>query len=290
MTTELDRGTTDSGHCVSGSRIIWRPVAIRQVEILQVKDSDARCGMFQDRYMIALSSGCTRTIRYRHRIVEQEKGTFVLIEPGEVHVSRPASGLESMDVMFIDPPIVRRIAAAEGIGDVHWRVLTAVDNDLACDFRTTLASLRCDKQEARVAFDVFVGRAIRCYAVGHFHSDRIGQDRALVRDARELLHDRMVDRISIKEIAKQLGVSPSHLVRSFSAELGTPPHRYLVHVRVERARALIANGLSAIDSAHAVGFADQSHLHRHFTKIIGLTPGEYARTVRGHDVSSLTLL
>jgi AraC-like DNA-binding protein len=266
-----------------GTRIIWRPVANPLLEILQVRDSVMRCGMFQDRYVLALSSGCGRTIKYRGRTVEQEDGAFFLSEPGDVHTSPAASGVESMDVMFIDPSVVRRVGTANGFGDVHWRAITVRDDELARDFRTTLSLLRDgDPATSRTAFDEFLACAIHRYGDGRMHSNRVRQDRALVRTARGLLHDRMREPIALSEIAEHLGITTSHLVRSFSAELGTPPHRYLVHLRVERARALLANGFSIVESAHSVGFADQSHLHRHFTRIIGMTPGEYARSVRTH--------
>jgi AraC-like DNA-binding protein len=76
------------------------------------------------------------------------------------------------------------------------------------------------------------------------------------------------------------GLSPYQLSRAFRAHAGLPPHAYLVHVRVRRAQRLLAAGWSAADAATGAGFADQSHLHRHFTRIVGVTPGVYARGAR----------
>jgi AraC-like DNA-binding protein len=65
-------------------------------------------------------------------------------------------------------------------------------------------------------------------------------------------------------------------VRSFGREFGLPPHRYLVGRRVEAARRRLLDGEPIADVATAVGFHDQSHLHRHFTRLLGVTPRKFA--------------
>ncbi len=56
-----------------------------------------------------------------------------------------------------------------------------------------------------------------------------------------------------------------------------PPHAYLENVRIRQAERLIRSGLSLADVAVHVGFSSQSHMTRSFKKIIGVTPGQYAR-------------
>ena len=65
-------------------------------------------------------------------------------------------------------------------------------------------------------------------------------------------------------------------MRSFGREFGLPPHRYLVGRRVEAARRRLLDGEHIADVAAAVGFHDQSHLHRHFTRLVGTTPRRFA--------------
>jgi AraC-like DNA-binding protein len=67
------------------------------------------------------------------------------------------------------------------------------------------------------------------------------------------------------------------LIRGFRAAFGFTPHQYLTHLRLERARHLLRRGHDCGETAHAVGFYDQSQLNRHFVKHLGVTPGAIPR-------------
>ncbi|MDP3889864.1 AraC family transcriptional regulator [Nocardioides sp.] len=103
-------------------------------------------------------------------------------------------------------------------------------------------------------------------------------DRTTARRLRELLDARVVEGVALSGAGQDLGVSASHLVRSFSAEYGIAPHRYLTGRRIDRARRLLLAGHRAADVAVAVGFHDQAHLTRHFKRLLGVTPGAFARS------------
>ncbi|MFT3775973.1 MAG: helix-turn-helix transcriptional regulator [Minicystis sp.] len=100
-----------------------------------------------------------------------------------------------------------------------------------------------------------------------------------MRRAREYLHDAVAEKVTLDALADHAGLDKFHLVRAFRAEVGLPPYDYLTHVRVARAARLLARGASAAEAAQAVGFYDESQLHRHFRRIIGLTPGRFARSL-----------
>ncbi|MBM9618981.1 AraC family transcriptional regulator [Streptomyces zhihengii] len=95
--------------------------------------------------------------------------------------------------------------------------------------------------------------------------------------ARQVLEDRMADPPSLEELAQDLGTSPFALLRAFKAAYGLPPHTWLTDARVRRARRLLDGGAAPADAAVAVGFTDQPHLNRHFTRIVGVPPGAYRR-------------
>jgi AraC family transcriptional regulator len=79
----------------------------------------------------------------------------------------------------------------------------------------------------------------------------------------------------LNDIAEAVHLSPFHVARLFKQALGVSPHQYLIQVRVNSARSLLSAGSgerSLAEVASAVGFADQSHLTRHFKRLLGVTP------------------
>lgn len=102
------------------------------------------------------------------------------------------------------------------------------------------------------------------------------RDAPLARQLREMLDDRLFESFTIAEAARILGVHPSHLVRAFSKAYGIAPYRYITGRRVDRARRLLLDGIPASEAAVEAGFHDQSHLTRHFRRVLGTTPGAFA--------------
>lgn len=93
--------------------------------------------------------------------------------------------------------------------------------------------------------------------------------------ARGVLEERLADPPTLEQLATDLGVSPFSLLRAFRDVYGLPPHAWLTDARVRRARRLLDAGTAPAEAAVAVGFTDQPHLNRHFTRIVGVPPGAY---------------
>ncbi|GGT42944.1 AraC family transcriptional regulator [Streptomyces chromofuscus] len=95
--------------------------------------------------------------------------------------------------------------------------------------------------------------------------------------AREVLEARMAEPPSLDGLAGELGTSPFALLRAFREAYGMPPHTWLTDARVRRARLLLDAGTAPAEAAALVGFTDQPHLNRHFSRIVGVPPGAYQR-------------
>ncbi|MFI8849430.1 helix-turn-helix domain-containing protein [Streptomyces sp. NPDC053499] len=126
----------------------------------------------------------------------------------------------------------------------------------------------------------------------HFHLDAL-QPRAPGREAnrlaaelRELLDSRTCVGISLHEAAAILHAHPTHLIRCFKQTYGLPPHTYLTGKRIDQARRLLLDGHRPAEVATTVGFHDQAHLNRHFTRHVGTTPARYKRARTGSAPTS----
>ncbi len=116
--------------------------------------------------------------------------------------------------------------------------------------------------------------------LGH-RARTVERPRALVASKlREFLDANVTDSVTLVEAARALDASPTHLVRSFRAAFGLPPHSYVIGRRVDHARGLLLDGLPVAEAATAAGFYDQAHLSRHFTRYLGVPPGKYASQMR----------
>jgi AraC-like DNA-binding protein len=115
-------------------------------------------------------------------------------------------------------------------------------------------------------FDILLQRSL--------DQEGISENDALVKRAEQILSDRYTVPISIKEVAHELGISPSHLRAQFVRLRGYTPISYLQKLRIQRAVALLhTSDLTLEIIAGLCGYHSASHLSRHFKQIMGKSPG-----------------
>jgi AraC family transcriptional regulator len=94
----------------------------------------------------------------------------------------------------------------------------------------------------------------------------------LVR-AVEYIQDQLDTDLTVSGIAQAVCLSPYHFTRLFKESIGQSPYQYVIDARVRKAKELLTTGKFTIsEAAFHVGFADQSHLTRHFKRVFGLPP------------------
>jgi AraC family transcriptional regulator len=96
--------------------------------------------------------------------------------------------------------------------------------------------------------------------------------------AEEMLRAQLDGNISIKELATACSLSPSHFARGFRRSFGTAVHQYLIRLRLEKAKALLAGTRRKLsDIAALSGFCDQAALSRAFSRVEQETPSRWRR-------------
>lgn len=92
---------------------------------------------------------------------------------------------------------------------------------------------------------------------------------------KEFLDDFPQADVSLEDLSKLAALSPYYLARSFQQEFGLPPHAYQIQARLRVAKQLLRKGVRISEVAQECGFHDQSHLHRHFKRALGVTPKQF---------------
>ena len=101
--------------------------------------------------------------------------------------------------------------------------------------------------------------------------------RPAMRAVEEYIDAHLDQNFALADLAAVAHLSEFHFARLFKQTTGLPPHQFVIHQRVERAKRLIAaRRLSLAQVAVAVGFSDQTHLTRHFKRVVGVTPRRFA--------------
>lgn len=107
---------------------------------------------------------------------------------------------------------------------------------------------------------------------------RLRQEDALTAArVREWLDAKPSGRVDLYALAEETGRSRYQVLRAFKRRYGLPPHAYHLCVRVAESQRLLASGQSPAQVAIAAGFVDQSHFSKHFKRVVGVTPAQYAR-------------
>jgi AraC-like DNA-binding protein len=99
--------------------------------------------------------------------------------------------------------------------------------------------------------------------------------------ARDMLLEPTEAPRGIVEIAGDVGISPSHLIRQFEAVFGITPHQFRIESRLDLAKRLLASGeYSVTDACMEVGFSSLGSFSTLFLTRVGESPSAYRRRAR----------
>ena len=100
-------------------------------------------------------------------------------------------------------------------------------------------------------------------------------DLAHLRRARDHMDRAYAEPLDVPAMARVALMSPAHFSRKFRAAYGETPYSYLMTRRIERAQALLRQGMSVTDTCLAVGCTSLGSFSSRFTEIVGETPSQY---------------
>jgi AraC-like DNA-binding protein len=231
-----------------------------------------------DTYAIGYTLLGVQSFRYRGAAQHSIPGQVFVLHPDELHDGHAGSEAGfRYRIAYVEPALIQEALGPKrgALPFVHAAVsenarLRAAILPALEDLARPLEELQRDQ----LILDLAEALAVADPSAGPKPSP--ARHWPAVTLARALLEERLEGGVASRELEAATGLSRYDLARQFRACLGTSPYRYLILRRLDRARALIRQGLPLADAAAAAGFADQSHMTRHFKQTYGLPPGRWA--------------
>ncbi len=169
------------------------------------------------------------------------------------------------NVFVADAPIVSA-SGGTATADLILHLITQThgeDLSIAVADQMVYTAVRDDTAQQRVSIQSRAGG----------RSPRLSQAIKIMRGAVE-------ERMPVAEVARQAGVSTRQLERLFGKHLNTSPKRYMMNLRLERARhLLVQTEMSVVEVAIACGFENPGHFSRIYRASYGVSPMQQRRTI-----------
>jgi AraC-like DNA-binding protein len=262
------------------------PPGFEGVKIMSVENSPRLWRAYHDNYGICtvLNTGLPKSshacIRYRKEITKIGREWISCMQPGELHITEKTTDPGTFWVVHIEPSVLERIAVDLGLK--HKPNFKRSALNVGFLFAAFIELHRSVEQndgvlDQQTHFHNCLELLLRYNGEEFVPSPVAKTDPSRMAQVKEYLHVFYNENIGLEKLAREVNCSPYHLNRTFREFTGLPPHKYLLCLRIAHAEKMLLAGKSPVEVALDVGFYDESHLLRHFKKIIGVSPGRYQK-------------
>jgi AraC-like DNA-binding protein len=229
-------------------------------------------------------------------MVEAGAGNVITVNPREIHDGHPLGDApRRWDMLYFDPVLIADIARdlSEGkTGQYDFTRPVLADRQLANIFRQLFHTVTAGQINTaalrREELLILLLRHAKASdeqnetapGTGHTHPARQAVAHARIARSKSLIDDMPASAHSLGDLATEAGLSRFQTLRDFTLATGLTPHAYIIQRRLDLVRRLIKAGIPLAEAADSAGFADQSHMHRHFMRAYGMPPGHFARAIQ----------
>ena len=233
---------------------------------------------FHEQYVIGFVEDGQRVLVCKNKEYTIDKGNIVLFNPGDSHAcTQSDEGTLDYRGLTIDKEVMLDLAE-EVSGNRELPIFSCnviYDEDANCYLRSLheLIMNTGDSLEKEENLLFLFSVLIKNY--GKAYEDNVGEYKQEIEKACRFMEEQYMSHICLDQICRYANLSKSTLLRAFTKAKGITPYRYLENIRINEARKLLGQGVSPLDAAIRIGFADQSHFTNYFKNFIGLAPGVY---------------
>ncbi len=112
-------------------------------------------------------------------------------------------------------------------------------------------------------------------------SNAIHAENEIIRQAQQYISSHIREKLSVPLVARQVDVSPSYLTALFHKNLQISPGEYIRRIKLQESKQMIReNNLNFTEIAEELQYSTVHHFSRQFKEKFGITPTEYAKSVR----------
>ncbi len=202
--------------------------------------------------------------------VEAMPGDVLAVSPEELHDGSPLGESRAWDMIYVEPGMVKQLLGRD-VAAREFQFAARSCRPLASSLQGAFAAIAEEDANAAEEYLTLVfAQALREPLEGGDGRPSLLSRRVLAR-----IHDLPATPPTLDEVASLMGMGRTGALRRFQREVGATPTAYAMQYRLRIARSALARGEEPGSVAAALGFADQSHLTRCFSRQFGLPPGRY---------------
>lgn len=249
---------------------------------MEATASSGAWAVYNLHYAMAIAGDWAGRVIHEGRPHDMSRGRALLVRPGEFHCAERAERPGDVRALVISNEALTEYACEylEAPTQFSWRApLLACSSDLVARFLTIYRLIHGEPTPMQIQSamaELFA--AMMPELVDEAMPSEFGGTARGVARMYELIHDAYDGTtLGLDQLASAAGMTRFQALRAFKKRYGVPPHSYQLVLRINRAMLMLRRGAPVTAVAHQLGFADQSHLTRHFKKTLGVTPGAYAR-------------
>jgi AraC-like DNA-binding protein len=226
-----------------------------------------------DTYAIGRTLAGVQSFSYRRSQRNSLPGNTLVLHPDEAHDGQAGTdeGFQYR-MIYVEPALFQEVLGGRALPFLEGGVTT--DPRLAVATATLLQHVGYTLEPLEQS-DALAELANALAAVAGTPARTAKGDFLAARRARDYLHANCARVVALDELEAATGRDRWSLSHDFRTFYGTSPYRYLTMRRLDAVRHMLLAGTSLAYAAAAAGFADQSHMTRHFSKTFGLTPGRW---------------
>jgi AraC-like DNA-binding protein len=219
---------------------------------------------------------------YRNRKIMIPPNELYIIEPQEIHSEYLVQEEEvGFNFIFIPTDLLKQVSIDLFDGNkLNFQDLVIKDKSLNFQIiqklKTTFnsyqnLSTQLEREQNFIDFISLLSNVKSRLKERDFKNE----GKKIIANLKEYMSENIFTAISLDILSNEMAVSKFHLGRIFLEETNMTIHKYLMNLKICKAKELLNNDTSIGDIASKLGFTDKSHFIKCFKRATAQTPGEF---------------